>query len=502
MARSTGAAPNVLWYCTDQQRFDTIGALGNAYVHTPRIDRFIAEGAAFTHAFCQSPICTPSRSSFLTGMYPSFNRVNGNGNLEYPEEAARRLVPRILAEAGYECGLAGKLHLAGASGGYERRCRDGYRYFAYSHAPRRDYFDHTDYYQWLKSKGVDPHEVLKRLDGARFPHPPGDMPQGGLFEPTEDLDNVAPELHQTTWCTEMGIAFIDEARRAGRPWLLSVNPFDPHPPHDPPRAFYRRFDPGSLPRPDFRKSDIDRQNRLSDAGIDFQVRARPPEEWRFPETMAAYYAMIELLDEQFGRLLDHLDAVGERENTIVIFTSDHGEMLGDHGLVLKGCRFYEPLVRVPLVISWPGRFRTGLVSEALVELVDLAPTVLESAGIALPPDLHGRSLVSILTGCAPSGHHRDSVRCEYYNALEGFYRAIGHEPDRTFATMYRDVRWKLVLYHGCGVGELYDLENDPGEKIDLWDDPGHRAERLALLEKAFDATVRAMDHGPKSVMLS
>lgn len=497
-----GTLPNVLWYCTDQQRFDTIGALGNAYVHTPRLDRFVAEGTAFTHAFCQSPICTPSRSSFLTGMYPCFNRVNGNGNVAYPEEAAKRLVPRILAEAGYDCGLAGKLHLAGASEGYEKRCNDGYRFFAYSHAPRRDYFNRTDYYQWLTSRGADPREVLKRLDEDRFPHPPGDMPQGGLFEPTDDLDNVPPELHQTTWCTEMGIAFIDEARRAGRPWLLSVNPFDPHPPHDPPRAFYGRFDPRAMPKPNFRESDIERQNRLCDAGAEFQVRARAPEHWRFPETKAAYYAMIELLDEQFGRLLDHLDAIGERENTIVIFTSDHGEMLGDHGLVLKGCRFYEPLVRVPLVISWPGRFRAGLVSEALVELVDLAPTLLEAAGRNVPHGLHGRSLAPILTGSAPPDHHRESVRCEYYNALEGFFRALGGEPDRTCATMYRDRKWKLVLYHGCGVGELYDLENDPGEDDDLWDCPEHRARRLELVQRSFDATVRAMDLGPESVMLA
>src|SRR5262245_1901054 len=136
--------PNILWYCADQQRFDTIGALGNPHVRTPNFDRLAAEGVAFTHAYCQSPICTPSRASFLTGRYPSGVRVNTNGNTHFPRDET--LVTRLLADAGYMCGLIGKLHLAGACYGREARVDDGYSFFRYSHAPRPDWPKGHDYH--------------------------------------------------------------------------------------------------------------------------------------------------------------------------------------------------------------------------------------------------------------------------------------------------------------------------------------------------------------------
>ena len=125
--------PNILWYCTDQQRFDTIGALGNPHIHTPRLDEFVSQSTSFTHAYCQSPICTPSRASFMTGMYPSAISVTGNGNPVFPEYYEDRLISHVLADNGYDCGLIGKLHLASAFDGQENRVNDGYRYFQYSH---------------------------------------------------------------------------------------------------------------------------------------------------------------------------------------------------------------------------------------------------------------------------------------------------------------------------------------------------------------------------------
>ena len=218
----------------------------------------------------------------------------------------------------------------------------------------------------------------------------------------------------------------------------------------------------------------------------------PVKHWRFPETKASYYAMIELLDEQFGRLLEYVDSRGESENTIVVYTSDHGEMLGDHGLVLKGCRFYEPLVRVPLIISWPGHFAEGLRSDALVELSDLAPTLLETADQPVPPDLHGRSLVPILTGASSPSEHRDFVRSEYLDAV--------NLPDETRATMYRDRKWKIVVYHNHGIGELYDLRNDPGEFENLWDDADLAGTKADLLQRSLNASMMALDTSPDRVM--
>lgn len=468
--------PNILWYCTDQQRFDTIGALGNPHVHTPNLDRLVGEGVAFTHAYCQSPICTPSRASFLTGKYPSTVHVNTNGNTHFPPH--ERLVPRRFADAGYRCGLVGKLHLAGAANGREPRVDDGYTYFQYSHAPRDNWPRGHDYADWLRVQGEEPSDVLK-IKSNLF---------GGLMEPTADQDNVPPHLHQTTWCSEKAIEFIN--RSPDRPWLISVNPYDPHPPYNPPWEYYRRFDPELLPGPRFRESDLAHQAKL--AAVDFQTRSQRPESFQAKKVQAAYYAMIEQADEQFGRILAALERTGQRENTVVLFMSDHGESLGDHGLTQKGCRFFDGLTRVPMIWSWPGRFRSDLRCNALVELTDVAPTLLELAGLAIPERIQGRSLLPILTGQASPDYHRDHVRCEYYDAVD--------LPDRSFATMYRGHRWKLVLYHGHEIGEIYDLENDPDEFDSLWDSPAHQALKAELLRKSFDATVRALDYGPSRIM--
>ena len=476
--------PNILWICTDQQRYDTIGALGNPYVSTPNIDSLVADGVAFTHAYCQSPICTPSRVSFLTGMYPSATHVNGNGNDYYPETFP--LITRTLADIGYDCGLIGKLHLASAYRRIEPRANDGYRYWQYSHAPRDDWQEGHDYADWVRSKGF----ILREL--------------------TRNPEGVPAELHQTTWCAEKTIEFIREERNG--PWLASVNIYDPHPPFNPPQAYREQFDPEVMPEPLFQESDLEQQNRLGK--MDFQSKVRTPDELdirnpiipqspgsptnstlvgrRDAKTLiAAYYAMIKLIDDQLGRILSVLDETGQRENTVIIFTSDHGEMLGDHGLIQKGCRFYEGLVRVPLIFSWKGHFVNGLQSPALVELVDKVPTLLELAGLNVPAGMHGRSLVPILNGEADTDQHRDFVRCEYYDALD--------MRDHSFATMYRDKRYKLVVYHGHEEGELYDLVDDPDEFNNLWHLPDKQDIKLDVLKRSFDASMFAMDRGPKRV---
>ena len=201
--------------------------------------------------------------------------------------------------------------------------------------------------------------------------------------------------------------------------------------------------------------------------------------------------MIKLIDDQVGRIIASLDASGQRDNTVVIFTSDHGEMLGDHGLIQKGCRFYEGLVRVPLIFSWPGHVAEGERSDALVELLDKTPTIMELAGVEPPQRMQGISLLPMLRGEAPLDHHRDSVRCEYYDALD--------EPDGSFATMYRDERYKLVIYHGHELGELYDLEEDPEEFENMWDEPEAQPVKLDVMQRSFDASMLAMDRGSPRV---
>ncbi len=479
--------PNILLYCTDQQRFDTIAALGNSEIRTPHLDRLAAEGAAFTHAYCQNPVCTPSRASFLTGMYPSANHVIRNGCETYPASLVDKLISRIMSDAGYDCGLIGKLHLAGAHNGPENRRDDGFDYFQYSHMPYRYWPEGDSYLEWVRLQGHDPVDAIDTYDspGLRVVTP--DNGWAGLKVPTPGSDNAPPELHQTRWCTDKAIEFISQPRE--RPWFLSVNAFDPHPPSDPPWDYYKRYPPETLSDPPFRESDLHRQERL--AQVPFAVGPYPLDVIRARQLKAAYYAMIELIDCEIGRLLDWLESAGLRENTVIIFTSDHGEALGDHGLVMKGARFYEGLVRVPLLWSWPAGATAGLQSNALVELVDIVPTLLEISGLPVPAHVQGRSLLPILTGSAPPDHHKDFVRCEY------FYHSADGRP--AYATMYRDERWKLVCYHGAGLGELFDLQNDPHEFDDLWLEPGRDPIRNELISRSFEAWTLDMDPGEPQV---
>ena len=456
--------PNILWICTDQQRYDTIGALGNEHINTPNIDRLVGEGTAFTHAFCQSPICTPSRASFLTGMYPSSVHGCTNGNAYWA--GAAPLVTKLLADAAsYDCGLAGKLHLAGAHGRIEPRGDDGYRVFHWSHDSRDQWPEGHAYADWVRTQGRP------------------------LAELREDPAQIPPALHQTTWCANQAIEFISEERTT--PWLMSVNMFDPHAPFDPPQAYLDRYDPATLPDPLWSEKDPQAHAKLGPVDGAASIGLA-----KAKEVMAAYYAMIELIDDNVGRVIRALEESGQREKTLVIFTSDHGELLGDHQLVGKGCRFYECLVRVPLICSWPSRIPEGRVCDALVELIDLAPTLLELAGVAAPDRMQGRSLWPLLTGQTQT--HRAYVRSEYYRALNP--DAPGREHlQGTYGTMIRDQCYKLVCYHDRAQGELFDLAEDPGEFDNRWDDPSYSAVRFALLKQNFDALAQAVDIGPKQV---
>jgi arylsulfatase len=455
-----GSKPNILWICTDQQRWDTIHALGNEHVHTPNLDRLVAEGTAFTHAYCQSPICTPSRASFLTGMYPDTLHACTNGN-EYWDNAAL-LITKTLADIGYDCGLSGKMHLSAAHNRIEPRVDDGYRVFQWSHHPKDNWPEGHDYKDWLTARGVDYNETNKKYG------------------------YIPAEHHQTTWCAEVAMDFIREQRDS--PWLFSLNCFDPHPALDPPQEYVDRYDVNAVPGPYFRESDITAQKKL--ALVQFQSEAKHPDTFDARKRQVLYWAQIDLIDEQIGRILDLLEETGQRNNTVIIFTSDHGNSVGDHGLVNKGCRFYEGLTRVPLIVTWPGVFKPNLRSDALVELTDIVPTLLELTGLPISEDIVGKSLVPILMGEASPDEHREFVRSVFYRVLEG---------PQSYATMIRNREYKLVNYHGHGLGELFDLVDDPWEFNNLFDSIEHRNIRLSLTEASFDAMAFAIDTGSKRI---
>lgn len=484
--------PNILWYCTDQQRFDTIHALGNDYINTPMLDSLVKEGIAFMNTYTQSPVCTPSRASFLTGKYPASHHVQRNGNEYFP--SSETLITKILEDEGYYCGLIGKLHLS-RSDILERRPQDdGYQYFKWSHHPTPDYPEGHDYAEWVESKGVDPIELYESLSGSVG-------------------EGVPADLHQTTWCSEMAIDFIREAK--DKPWLLSVNPFDPHPPFDPSPEYINNYNPEDMPYPLFQESDIEKQKHFKDIDQQTKNAVNPyiskrendleenvdrsemgfvaPEDYDARQVKAYYYAMIEQIDHQLGRIINILKETGQYENTIIIFTSDHGELLGDHGLIYKGCRFYEGLTHVPLIISWPGKGLNNVRSDALVELIDLAPTILEAVGLEIPYYMQGQSLLSIIKGEKEASYHKNDVICEYNDAIEG--------EDHTHGLMYYDGRYKICIYKGHDIGEIYDLLEDPGEFNNLWISDNYKELKTKLLEKVIKRYMSTSSPGIRRVAL-
>jgi arylsulfatase A-like enzyme len=358
----------------------------------------------------------------------------------------------------YVCGLSGKLHLSSAMKN-DRETRpkdDGYSVFHYSHSPHQG-GRKNDYLVWLEKHGYS-YKGLQKLDGRAH-----------------------ARLHQTTWCTDRAIDFIRTHK--AQPWLFSVNIYDPHPPFNAPPSYVSRYDTSSVPGPALMESDIEEKGRFN--GIMSQKKPRHYSGSDAKQHQADYWAQIELIDENVGRLLSTLEETGQDKHTVVIFTSDHGDMCGDHGMRAKGCRFYEGLIRVPLIFRFPGRFRKGLISKALVELTDIAPTLLNTVGKRIPSHMQGRSLLPILEGEANPNTHREFVRSEFYDTLDS-----GRLPP-AFATMIRTRDFKLVVYHGHTLGELFNLSKDPNEFDNLWDQPGYEEKRLVLLKRCFDATIHA-----------
>ncbi|NLF38251.1 sulfatase-like hydrolase/transferase [bacterium] len=482
--------PNILWICTDSQRWDTLGCYGNRFVRTPNIDRLAASGVQFDHCYAQNPLCTPSRGCFLTGRYPVTTGLRQNGQ---DIRASEKLVTKILADNGYVCGLAGKLHLSACDHriknfgkdewwkhpeelffkGTERRIDDGYAEFYWDHAPSA-HFRSSAYSRWLVEKGVK----LERRDR----------------EDSKVVKRGMPvEHHQTTFCAEKAIGFIKGYEGSPYPWLFSVNIFDPHFTIDPPDEFLapylERLD--EIPLPNYVEGELDNKPAYEKQFADSGPYARQKMTDRDHRLCrAAYWAMCDLIDVQVGRILDALDETGQRDNTIVIFTSDHGEMLGDHGIYIKGPFMYDPAIRVPLIISFPNAIAGGCRTNALVELGDLAPTLLDAAGLPRDPGMQARSLWPFLTG-TDRARFRDDVYCEYYNS--------NPNKPRQYCTMIRTDTHKIVVWHGQELGELYDVQADPNETRNLWDDLSSANVKMAMMKRACDRMAYTCDPLPERI---
>ena len=486
--------PNILWYCSDQQRYDTINILGNKFIETPNINSLISSGVAFTRAYAQSPICTSSRASFLTGRYPASHHVYRNGNEYFPP--SEKLITKILSENDYLCGLVGKLHIAGAQHNIENRTDDGYNSFDWSHHPYPD-IQGNEYSAWLKNeKKVDPDELFDSIKGSYGPGAPAD-------------------LHQTTWCTEKSIQFIEKNKNKN--WCLTVNPFAPHPTFHPPKEYLK--DHSNLPYPMFKDTDIEHQIKFKEidqqskdsvnpyeydgkfdkenAELPWGERASiPPRNYDSKYIKACYYGEIEFLDFQFGRIINYLKENYLYEDTIIIFMSDHGELLGDHGLLYKGCRFFDSLVRVPLIFSCPNILKKNYINNDLVELIDVTPTILDLCNLEIPENIQGISMKNKLVNSEQDDFDKKSVISEYNDAAGGStIKKTKEGIEGSRGSMYFDGQYKLNIYHNHNLFELYDLENDPNEFDNLWYKEGYTDLKHELTIKHFKSFVQTVDGG-------
>lgn len=456
--------PNIVLISTDQQRFDMVAAAGNPAVSTPHLDRLAAQGALFENCYVQNPVCSPSRASLMTSTYVSTHGLYENGVDIDPDT---RVFSKDLAEAGYDCGLVGKFHLSSCfDGRTEPRLDDGFRVFRWAHDPYPGSSENA-YHRWLRSRRP---ELYERA-----------LEDRGLF------DSMPTEAHYSHWIAEETISFLRTDRRADQPFFFVANFFDPHHGFGAPEEYIRRYDDVELPPINTRDGELDDKPEIQRLASERRGGGLPSyvehTEQELREVRTAYYAMVSLVDDEVGRILDALDEEGLAENTIVVFTSDHGELLGDHQLLRKGPFMYDCSVRVPLIVRWPGVVAEGTRRTELVQWVDLAPTFLDVAGLDRPRQMQGESLTPLLRG--EEVGWRDWALSQYRS---------GGDPANPGAhlTMLRHDRWKLIAHHGPPgtsrdrAGELYDLESDPGELENLWADGAHLGVRLELTERMLD----------------
>lgn len=455
--------PNIVFILTDQQRIDTIRANGHAHMDTPNLDRLVETGAVFDNMYVTAPSCAPSRASLFSGTYPHTNGVFRN------DEQWSYCWVKELAEAGYRCVNVGKMHTMPIEGDFGFHERHVVENKDRAHVNLPFYLDNWD--KALHTRGVEKPSRRTYVNRADYREALGSF----VWEAPEDLHADVFVGQTACWWLE---------RYSGtEPFFLQVGMPGPHPPYDPTQEYLDRYLEKDLP-PVVGRDAIDsqpaplkalRENHLTN-DHDAVVHLENPTDEQLHLQRAHYYANVSMIDTQVGEIIKALEARGVMENTIIIFTSDHGDCLNDHGHSQKWSMF-EQSVHVPAVVAWPKGIAAGQRFEQLVSLFDLGPTVLEFAGADVPDWMEAKSLVPLMNG-AETGNFRDQVFAEHSDD------AILTETN--FMTMVVEQGWKLVHFVDCPEGQLFDLSNDPTEVENLWDEPNHRALKDALLNKILE----------------
>ena len=524
--------PNFLFIITDQHRADHLGCYGNPVVRTPNIDRLAQNGTRFERFYVATPICMPNRATLMTGRMPSLHGARQNG---IPLPLTATTFVDIMRAAGYSTALIGKCHLQSINGNApvtgmpeadpdrqpppkELREADNSlgRHGRYDQElpstwareptfePTLPYygFDHVElaighgdksvghYARWLKARHPNP-------DSLRGPE--NQLPGNRYTAPQAWRTRMPEALYPTAYVAERTMMYLEHYARTdrSRPFYLQCSFPDPHHPFTPPGRYWDMYDPETIPLPSSFHAgeraipphlknlyDERAQNQSNkDGQRTFAIGEREAR-----EAIALTYGMISMIDDAIGSILGWLKTLRLDEDTVVVFTSDHGDFMGDHQLLLKGALHYHGLVRVPFIWHDPGADSRGGVNSGLCGTLDIANTILDRAALQGPNGMQGISLLPVIRG-EKSGH--DSLLIEEhqrrgYMGLKNNFRA------RSLITEGS----RLTLYEGVDWGELYDLSNDPHEMNNLWDDPQSRDRRYELTEKLARKMIELADSSP------
>jgi arylsulfatase len=473
-AADTPRRPNVLFIMTDQQRWDCVAANGNKLIKTPNLDRLAARGANFTHAFVSSPVCVPSRISFFTGRYAHSHRNRVNYT---PLDRSEVLMQARLKEAGYQTAAIGKLH-------YTPPTPDVARHTGWDLVELHDSASFTDqwsdYVKWRQDN--DPKKDLNYRAIAKN-IAPGKNP----FRAALDA-----ECTDTAWTGLRARHWLGELARGSDPFFLHVSFWKPHSPYEVAAPYDGMYDSVEIPIPETARGDSVqnlppplRTLALRDGTLKLN---RERMQWAY----RSYYGTITHVDHEIGLLLDALEASGAASNTIIVFSSDHGDQLFEHGITGKNC-FFEPSVRVPFMVSLPGRIKPARYDQ-LIETVDLLPTLFELIELPEPREVQGRSFAPHIADRGRSYQPHDAVFSENIipevitsGKLDMPFRkgegvAGTRHPD---AKMIRTARWKYC-YYPDGYAELYDIQADPNERMNL-------AGRAETRDVEFDLRTRLLN---------
>ena len=450
--------PNIVLIMTDQQRADSINALGFPWMKTPNLDRLVKEGTAFKNCFVTSPVCVASRASVFRGAYPHTTNVYTNFETWEPN-----WVPS-LAEAGYHCVNIGKMHINpyDAKGGFHQR-------FMVENKDRPLFLEDHEraiYDEWdkaLKSRGLEKPSRYTRASNDRDEY----LRSLGCF--TWEVDD---DMHPDNFVGNTATWWLEE-RKAETPFFLQIGFPGPHPPYDPTGTHLANYDdvdiPLQLPTEQELAAQPEMHQRLRQSMVDFNIDSVAWRENINADDMLRlrrhYAANVTMIDEKVGEIMDVLARKNYLDNTVVIFCSDHADALGEHGHVQKWT-MYDCVTRVPLVFWAPGMIGENKTCDDLVQLMDIAPTILDFCNIEVPGNWEALPLTPMLQDGVWNRDNQDEKLREYV------YAELGRDHIQSaaeFVIMRRGNRWKYVIYPGTSMGEMYDLTADPHETNNLWD---------------------------------